>query len=224
MDTATNNAMIQPYSPDWFKLRQGTFTASEIYKLMGEPRSAKDKKEGNLSQTADTYILEKVHEKITGITKSGVSNYATEWGIEHEPLAATWYGKITGHDVQDSFLVFHPDIEGFSCTPDKFVNLDGLCEIKCPVNGANHFKHCMITSDEYFKQEHPNYFWQCVAQMVITGREWCDFVSFDPRVDTKLGLFIYRLHFNIDDSTLLVEKVEKARELFNNYLAIFGNK
>lgn len=218
----TTRARIEPYSPDWFKLRQGAFTASEIYRLMAEPRYSEDKKAGNLSEGANTYILEKVHEKISGITTSNISNYATEWGNEYEPLALEWYAKLTGNLVEPPYLVFHPTIDGFSCTPDSFVNMDGLTEVKCPANGANHFKHCFITNDKYFRKNHANYYWQCMAQMEITGREWCDFVSFDPRINSDLGFFSYRLHFDAEAAALLIDKVTKAKELFNGYLEAFS--
>lgn len=212
------DAKIEPYSPEWFKLRCGTFTASEIWKLMSEPRSKKDL----ISKTAETYILEKVHEKITGQVKTGIDNYATQWGVEHEPLAINWYSKLTGHEIGDSYLVFHDSIEGFSCTPDRFVNDNGLVEVKCPANGANHFKHCFITTDEYFKSEHPEYYWQCQAQMAITKREWCDFVSFDPRVDTNLGMFIYRVNFDREATELMYSKLNTARALFESYFELFS--
>lgn len=226
MDTNGNTigvtTPIEPYSPEWFKARIGTFTASEIYKLMTEPRSKKKKDAGELSEGATTYILEKVHEKVTGIVKPSITNYATDWGINNEPIAAEWYRKLTGANITPPYLVFHEEIEGFSCTPDCFVNDDGLLEVKCPANGANHFKHCFITKPEYFRDEHPEYFWQCMAQMNITGRKWCDFVSFDPRVPSDLGMFIYRLNYDPIAGAELEEKVSKARELFNGYFEAFA--
>ena len=213
---------ITPYSPEWFKARCGTFTASEIYKLMTEPRLKADKEAGNLSEGANTYVLEKVHEKLTGITKVGIDNHATQWGVENEPLSLKWYGIKTGNKVEDSYLCYKDGLEGFSCTPDGFVNDDGLIETKSPWNGANHIKHCFITTDEGFKSEHPNYFWQCQAQMLITGRKWCDYVSFDPRIDSSLGLFIYRLHANEECHRMLIDKVTKARTYFNDIYTLFS--
>lgn len=209
---------VQPHTKEWFDLRCGTFTASEIWKLMTDPRSKKDL----LSKTAETYILEKVHEKVTGKIKMGVDNFSTMWGVEHEPLALKWYGKLTGHDMQDSYLVFHETIEGFSCTPDQFVNEDGLCEVKCPANGANHLKHCFITASEYMKQEFPEYYWQVTAQMLITGRKWCDFVSFDPRIPGTFGMFIYRVELNEIDAALLEDRVKNARSIFHGYLEVYA--
>lgn len=215
---ATTDNRIMPYSPEWFKQRCGTFTASEISKLMTEPRSKKDL----ISKTAETYILEKVHEKLTGQLKQGVDNYATQWGVEHEPLAKTWYAKLSGHTLYDPYLIFHDEIEGFACTPDALVNEDGLAEIKCPANGHNHLKHCFITSAEYFKSEHPEYYWQAIAQMNISKREWCDFISFDPRINTDLGFFSFRLEYQEQDGELLESKVKVAREMFNGFYESFS--
>lgn len=222
MEPGTGITTIQPYSPEWWQLRHGCFTGSEIYKLMGEPRSKAAKESGDLNDGALTYILEKVHEKLTGMAKMGIDNFATQWGVEHEPKAAYWYAKTKGFTLSDPTLCFHPEIKGFSCTPDKFVNEDGLCEIKCPANGSNHLKHCFITNNEYFKKEHANYYWQCVSQMNITGRKWCDFVSFDPRIDSNMGLFIYRCEYNEADGELLETKVKKARVMYDEYLRLFS--
>jgi hypothetical protein len=31
-------------------------------------------------------------------------------------------------------------------------------------------------------------------QMAVTGRRWCDFVSYDPRLPADLRLFTHRVH------------------------------
>ena len=224
MDTTTDSPItdIQPYSPEWWNLRHGCFTGSEFFKLVGEPRSKAAKEDGELSDTALTYILEKVHEKLTGLTKMGIDNFATQWGVEHEPLAAKWYAKLTGNTLIDPTLCFHSTLEGFSCTPDKFVGEDGLCEIKCPANGANHLKHCFITTNEYFKKEHPDKYWQVMVQMNITGRKWCDFVSFDPRINSDMGMFIYRVEYSETEGKFIEDKLKKAREIYNEYLTLFS--
>lgn len=221
MEPTTIITNIEPYSKEWWNLRNGCFTSSEIHKLIGDPRSKEAKDAGALSDTALTYILEKVHEKITNIAKMGIDNFATQWGVEHEPLAARWYGKTTGYTLSDTFLCFHETIEGFSCTPDRFVNSDGLAEIKCPANGANHLKHCFITKNEYFKKEHKEYYWQIIAQLSITKKVWCDLVSFDPRINNAFGMFIYRVEDVMADIDILETKVKKAREVYNGYLETF---
>ena len=208
---------IEAYSPEWFKVRTKSFTGSELWKLMTEPRS----KSETISKTAETYILEKVWESLSGLTKGGIDNFATEWGNQEEPNAKKWYTHLTGRAVEESPLVYHPTFIGLIGTPDGLVGEDGLIEVKCPWNGANHLKHCFITTGEYFKKEYNDYYWQMMAYMFLTGRKWCDFVSFDPRIESDLGLFIYRLEANEEDFVLIEDKVTKARELYEGYLISF---
>lgn len=213
---------IESYSPDWFKARQGNFTGSEVWKLMTEPREKYKKESGQLSVTAETYVLEKVWEKLSGQTKGGIDNFATEWGNEHEPKAKKWYTKLTGNEVIESPLVYSPVINGLTGTPDGLIGEDGMIEIKCPFNGANHLKHCFITNDEYFKSEHNDYYYQIQCYLFLTSRKWCDFVSFDPRIDCDLGMFIYRVNANKEVHEEMIKKVLQARVLFDGYYESFS--
>lgn len=274
MDAGTiEHIEIVPYSPEWWKARNGTFTGSEAFKLMSEPRGkspfekyedhvnmlrkweqkysevpeSKRELKGNkklfakieenrvllkelyehrndvhLSDTAETYILQKVHEKITGMAKVGIDNAATNWGIENEPLAQKWYKKLSGHELHPAYMKFHDELEGFSCTPDNLVNEDRLTEIKCPYEGSNHLKHCFIHNDEYFKTNHPNYYWQCVTQMNVFKRELLDFVSFDPRIPTDFGMFVYNMKYDESEGNALEERVKVCRNLFNDYYKLFA--
>lgn len=187
---------------------------------MTNPRS----KSETISKTSETHIIEKVWEALSGQTIQGVDNLATAWGNENEPIAKKWYTKLTGREVASAPLCYMNDLNGFVGSPDGFVGVDGLIEIKAPYNGTNHLKHCFITSDEYFKAEHPDYYWQTQSYMMITGREWCDFVSFDPRINSDLGLFIYRVNFNEGDCQELRERIISARELFDQYYKLFSGQ
>jgi hypothetical protein len=46
-------------------------------------------------------------------------------------------------------------------------------------------------------------------QMACTGREWCDFVSFDPRLPTELQLFVKRISRDTAYIQMLEEEVKK---------------
>jgi len=187
---------------------------------MTEARSKKDV----LSKTAETYILEKVWEKLSGEVKQGINNFATEWGNEHEPTAKKFYSSVTGNEVKDSLMLYSNEIDGLTGSPDGLVGEDGLIEIKCPYNGANHLKHCFITNDETFLSEQPEYYYQMQCYMLLSGRKWCDFVSFDPRIISDLGLFIYRVNANEEVIERMTEKVKLARILFNQYFESFNGK
>jgi exodeoxyribonuclease (lambda-induced) len=177
-----------------------------------------------LSKTAETYILEKVWEKLSGEVKQGINNFATEWGNEHEPTAKKFYSSVTGNEVKDSLMLYSNEIDGLTGSPDGLVGEDGLIEIKCPYNGANHLKHCFINNDETFLSEQPEYYYQMQCYMLLSGRKWCDFVSFDPRIISDLGLFIYRVNSNEEVIEKMTEKVKLARELFNQYFESFNGK
>jgi hypothetical protein len=73
----------------------------------------------------------------------------------------------------------------------------------------------MIKDHKYFKGNHKEYWWQCISQILVTGSEFCDFVSFDPRIDNLIGFFRYRIYKDevIDDIELLIANILKASEV-----------
>jgi hypothetical protein len=206
--------IINQQTEEWYQQRRYKFTSSAIHKLLTEPRLKEAKLKGELSETAKTYIMEKIAEEVGGFIPDG-SSRATEWGNEHEDIAAIEYEKRTGFSLEQVGFVQHTEFYGGS--PDRTVidpianeNRVGGLEIKCPHNSTNHMWHRMIDSAEYFKENHPDYYWQCVSHMITLDTQWCDFVSFDPRVNENLRLFVFRLHRNEDDVKLLLSKIEKA--------------
>ena len=87
---------------------------------------------------------------------------------------------------------------------------DGLLEIKCP-NTTTQLKRAL--SDDYSS----SYKAQIQCQLWVTGREWCDFVSFDPRLSGKAGYLEQRVYRNEEFITDMKEKayvfVDKMNEL-----------
>lgn len=196
---------------EWAKIRCGKFTSSEIHRLMSEPKDAAAKKAGELSEGAKTYVLEKVHETLTGAEKWGIDNAATTWGIMNEPLARAWYEKKNGVEVRQ--VGFTEVSESFGGSVDGLVGEDGGLEIKCPYNGANHLENTLIEDREYMKKYFKEYYWQCVSNAFCNNRQWWDFVSFDPRIQHQSGYFQFRVHPPQEDIDLLVKKVAQAVEL-----------
>lgn len=209
----------------WFNERLYKFTSSNIFKLFTEPRTKAAKEAGELSETAKGYILEKIAEEL-GVEKPEFTTKEMQWGIEQEPNAKMWYEIKTRRKVGEvGFCMYN---EFFGGSPDAAV-YDSLVpeaaegvvncglEIKCPYNTVNHLKHCLIDSPEYFKQHHPEYYWQCVAHMIVLNVGYCDFVSFDPRIDNEIGLFIFRLNFSSEDAAELLLKIPAAVQ-YKEYL------
>jgi len=84
-------------------------------------------------------------------------------------------------------FALHASIPRFGASPDGLVGNDGLVEFKCPTTAV----HLEYVANGVVPEE---YHWQMLAQMACTERQWCDFVSFDPRLPDKFQLFIRRFH------------------------------
>lgn len=192
--------IIEQRSQEWFEIRKGKVTSSEIHKIMG--RDA-------LTETAKTYLLEKVCELYGGVTEPAFGAALT-WGTDLEPVAIEHYENITKLKVEKaSFL---PVGLHYGGSPDGLVGKEGIIEVKCPFKSANHFKHGMINTADKFKKIAPNYYWQCVSNMICSETQWCDFISYDPRVQEGYQMFIYRLERNEEEVLFLQERLKIAFE------------
>ncbi|AGF74856.1 phage-related exonuclease [Bartonella australis AUST/NH1] len=184
---------MEQRTTEWFKARLGKITASGVSKLF----SGKATYEG--------YIFEKLSERLTGELKEHKVTAAMQWGIDHEKEALDAYAFATKHKVQKVFFINHPEIEMAGASPDGLVGDEGLVEVKCP-ESKTHIGF-LVTGEP--KEE---YMRQMIFQMACTGRQWCDFMSYDPRFPTKFRMRVKR--FFRDDSAIkkVEEKVIKALE------------
>jgi hypothetical protein len=114
-------------------------------------------------------------------------------GIDTETEAKTAYEFVTGSTVEDVGFVDHPTVAMSGASPDGLIGNDGMIEIKCP-NSATHLATLRGASidGKYIKQMQ----WQ----MACTGRQWCDFASYDPRFPFELQLHVRRV--NRDDGMI----------------------
>lgn len=202
-----SDLLVEQRSDAWFELRKGKITSSEIHKIMGSKKG-----DEALTETAKTYLLEKVAELFGGAPHlshpDGSKPKALEWGIELEDTAVAFYSDKKGILVEKASFI--PFSEYYGGSPDGLVPTTGVIEVKCPFNSANHFKHGMIQDDADFKKIAPNYYWQCISNMVCAKAEWCDFISFDPRVNDDYQLFVYRLNWNQEEVDYLHKRLEVA--------------
>ena len=184
-------------SPEWMAARLGRVTASKIADVMAKGRS------GAPSATRANYVAQLVAGRLSGRAADGFTNAAMQWGTETEPQARACYTMATGNAVAEVGFVPHPSIDMTGASPDGLIGDDGLIEIKCP-NTATHIETLMggAIADKYLKQ--------MLFQMACTGRAWCDFVSFDPRMPDEMQLSIQRVH---RDGAAIVEIETAVREL-----------
>jgi putative phage-type endonuclease len=127
-----------------------------------------------------------VVEQITGTRQESFTNSAMQWGTDQEPFASGAYQAATGNMVDEIGFVNHPTIAMAGASPDGLIGDDGCIEIKCP-NTATMIETLLT---ETVPQK---YFTQMQMQMACTGRAWCDYVVFDPRMPAKAQLFIKRV-------------------------------
>ena len=167
----------------WFQARLGKVTASRVAELMAKTKS------GEYAASRDNLMAQLVIERLTGQAQELYSSPSMQWGTEQEPFARAAYEIATGNIVEECGFIPHPMIDNAGASPDGLVGDDGLVEIKCP-NSAT-----MI--ETLLTQKVPSkYITQMQMQMACTGRQWCDFVSFDPRLPVKAQLWVQRVPRN----------------------------
>lgn len=172
--------MIAQGAPEWFAVRAGRFTGSRFADLMARTKSGPSASRANLLATLAV-------ERITGMCVDTYSNAAMQRGTELEPVARAAYEAHIGDLVQEVAWVPHPDLDYVGISPDALVGDDGLAEFKCPSSMAKHLDALRSGSHAV------EYRWQLQGQLWVTGRQWVDAVSFDPRWPEGLQLAITRV-------------------------------
>jgi len=183
---------IEQRTDDWFAARLGKVTASKIADVMARTKTG-------YSASRANYAAQLVTERLTGRREEGFTNAAMQWGTDTEPQARAMYELETGATVIECGFFDHPVIVMTGASPDGLVGDDGLVEIKCP-NSATHISTLRgdPIADKYVKQMQ----WQ----MACTGRKWCDFASFDPRLPDAMQLHVQRV--SRDDA--MIAEIEAA--------------
>jgi len=191
--------MIQG-SREWEEARLGRITASRFSDVLVQPRGKEARDRGELSQTAESYMLDVIAETLTGQSQGPRTTLAMQWGIDNEPAAADVYEDITGDSVDEVGFIQIPN-EPIGGSPDRLIGADGGLEIKCPFNTRIHLSY--IQAGVLPK----NHAAQVYGLLWITGREWWDFVSYDPRIaDLKLAFWRLRVYRD----AAYIERIEKA--------------
>jgi len=185
--------MIDQRTPEWFAARLGKVTASKIADVMASGRA------GAPSVTRANYLAQLLCERLTGRPTEGYTNDAMQHGIDNEPIAINAYEMAQDVIVNPIGLVDHPSIAMSGASPDGLVGEDGLIEVKCP-NSATHLATLKGGSID------GRYMKQMQWQMACTGRKWCDFVSFDPRMPDHMQLHVQ--HVRRDDE--MIAQIEAA--------------
>lgn len=183
--------MIQG-SEEWLAARAGLVTASRFKDVLAKGRNGKP------SATRQSYLMEIVTERLTGLPVPSYTNNAMQWGHDQESAARAAYECESGMLVDEVALVLYDGFDGAGASPDGLVGDYGGIEIKCPFNSVHHV--------ETLRGGMPN---QHIAQiqgcMWVTDRQWWDYISYDPRMPERLQLYVQRIERDR-------EYVDKLRE------------
>lgn len=183
---------------EWHALRLGKVTASRVADVIAKTKTGP-------SASRAKYAGELIAERLTGTPAERFTNAAMAWGTEQEPAARKTYEFYRDTDVEQVAFVLHPTIGDSGASPDGLVDVDGLVEIKCPET------HTHI--ETLLGQTVPaKYVTQMQWQMACTGRAWCDFVSYDPRLPEPMRFFCKRV---MRDDALIAE-LEREVVVFLN--------
>ena len=196
--TTEDRVAVQQGTAEWHQLRLGKVTASRVADILARTKTGP-------SASRQNYLIELALQRTTSIIQESYSNAAMEWGTQTEPQARVAYEVRTNNFVDQLAFVDHPSIDWFGCSPDGLVSDRGLVEIKCP-NSTTHW--------EYFKFNRPpqKYVIQMQAQMAVTNRDWCDFISFDPRMPERSQLLIVRVD---RDDAFIAEMEEQIKQFLS---------
>lgn len=190
--------MIDQGSPEWKALRLGKLTASRMADVLATTKTG-------MSASRKNYLAQLVAERLTGELGECFTSGAMAWGTDHEPLARAEYEILHDTFVEQVPFVDHPQIAMCGASPDGLAGEDGLVEIKCP-NTSTHIDYLLS------KKPPAKYIPQMALQLACTGRKWCDFVSYDPRMPEKHRLFVVRYTPDAD----YLQKIEDEAMLFLN--------
>jgi exodeoxyribonuclease (lambda-induced) len=149
-------------------------------------------KNGDPSAARVKLLMEVVAERLTDQIVPHYVSPEMVWGREQEGAAKNAYTLRTGRRVEPCFFFDHFEIENFGASPDGLVEGGGLLETKCPKTST----HIGWLTSGVVPNEHKP---QMLAQMACTGRKWCDFASFDPRIPNENSLFVVRFEPRQED-------------------------
>lgn len=173
-------------STEWFEARRGIVTASRFSDALAKGQGITRRK----------YLLTLAGEAITGECAESYSNAHMERGHLMEAEARDMYAFT--RDVEPVSVGFMRRGR-IGASPDSLLGSDGLLEIKSKLP---HLQLDVLDKGK-LPSEHVA---QVQGQLLVSGREWADFVSYWP----KLPLFCIR-----------VERDEKYIEMLNQALADF---
>lgn len=191
-------------SDAWLKARLGVPTTSCFGNIITPT--------GKRSSKFEDYNDQLLAELIFGESEPFKKTWAMQRGNDLEPEAVSYYEYH--YNVKTKIMDFVTTDDGrIGCSPDRYVGDDGLLEVKCPLP-KQHTKNLLSGQIDM------KYYPQVQGQMLITGRSWCDWISYHP--DTSAS--IIRVEKDEGYQNTLKELLNEFCELTDKKLSILKTK
>jgi hypothetical protein len=189
---------MEQSSPEWNSIRCGIITSSRLADVLDYL------KKGGEGAGRRNYRWELIAQRLTGQPRDNGASFAArvKWGVENEPFARGAYELHAGVMVDRVGFITHPDMDFTGGSPDALVGADGVYEAKCP----DSITHVQWIKAGVVPEDHIP---QCLWNIECAEREWCDFMSYDPRMPEHLRKFIVRQYR--DEVKLAEYRSEVAR-------------
>jgi len=161
---------LEQGSDAWLKIRLGIPTTSSFGKIITPS--------GNKSGQFDKYLTECLTPYIFGRAQEFVKTKPMQRGNDLEPEAVEWYERYTGIKTKEVGFITTDD-GTVGCSPDRLVGSNGLLEVKCPMENQHTVNLASGKID-------PKYIPQVQGQLMLSGRDWCDWLSYHPDAPASL--------------------------------------
>lgn len=156
-------------TPEWLSARKGLATASNFHAIMASGRG------GAPSETRRKYLYDLAGEILTGeCAPVGYTNAHMERGHLVEPEARAWYIFHAEQEVTRVGFIINSVLRA-GVSPDGLIGTEGLLEIK---SRLPRLQLELLESGE-LPPEHKH---QVQGAMWVTGRKWCEFVAYCPKL------------------------------------------
>ena len=156
-------------SDEWMALRCGLLTASEFDRILTATLKISD----NVKTRA--HLWELAAQRISGYVEPTYISDSMLRGHSDEIRARDLYAKRFAPVVECGFVTNNKWGFTLGCSPDGLVGDDGLIECKSRAQ-----KYQVQTIVEYYADGTipDDFTLQVQGQLLITGREWCDLISY----------------------------------------------
>lgn len=201
---------VEQLSDEWFELKkQYPLSASKAQAI------------GNNGKGLETLCWEVLSEKYSSADKEVYINKHLERGVELEPQARALYELETGNKVEEVGFITDDKLSKVGgASPDGLVGKSGNLEIKC-FDDTKHFKIIVDKKKTGEFDVESQYVWQVQMQMLFTGRNWTDFVAYNPNY--KESLIIKRIEADKDKQEKIKVGLKIGEKIINDIKKSYEN-